>query len=84
MSKETKLERAFCQQWYHLKREEDDNMPRACSDIYIIADGQGPSGYYDRIHIELVSGKEIIAPAHHCESWEIRNTKYVENVDILV
>ena len=41
-----------------------------CEEIYLIADGNGLSGYYDRIHVLFKNGERRVIPAHNCSMWE--------------
>ncbi len=38
--------------------------------IWLACDGQGLSGHYDRIHIEL-PGHHFVIPAHQAGGWEL-------------
>jgi len=40
-------------------------------EILLITDGQGLSGYYDRIHILKTDGSKLIIPAHNAKMWEV-------------
>jgi len=39
--------------------------------IFITADGRGPMGFYDRIHIIYRGEESLIFPAHNCISWRV-------------
>lgn len=38
-------------------------------EMWIEADGNGLSGYYDRIHVLLADGDHYVMPAHNCDCW---------------
>lgn len=38
--------------------------------IWLMADGNGLSGYYDRIHVYDNDGKHRVIPAHCADMWE--------------
>ncbi len=43
---------------------------RGVTRIVIVADGQGLSGYYDRIHVYHKRQGHWIFPAHNCVGWK--------------
>jgi len=46
-------------------------ISQGCSEIYLVDDGHGISGYYDRIHILFEDGRHLIVPAHHCQEFSL-------------
>lgn len=40
-------------------------------ELFIVADGHGPMGWYDRIHAIYECGKHEVFPAHNCDKWEL-------------
>ncbi len=68
------LQKVFCHNWWEL----DDS---GIDEIYIMQDGHGTGGMYDRVHI-IRSGEwegNLIVPAHHCEIMEKLFVKEVKS-----
>ena len=47
-------------------------LSAGCSEIYLQADGQGPMGWYDRVHVLYEDGRHVIFPAHHCKEFTLK------------
>lgn len=45
-------------------------------EIYLMTDGNGFSGHYDRVHLKTHDGDHVIIPAHHCKEMELINPTY--------
>ena len=65
-SAKQQLNRVFSHQWWIVGNN-------GIAEIYMIADGKGPMGFYDRIHVIPESDDPWVLPAHHCEQWEVSN-----------
>ena len=49
------------------------SVSTGCNSIYVTADGNGPMGHYDRVHVEYENGRHLIFPAHMCTEMEVKN-----------
>lgn len=75
INKRTQLERVFCQTWYTL-------LGAHIEEIYIVADGEGSMGFYDRVHVVMGAGADegdLIFPAHHCEVMQLLHVNKDQN-----
>jgi len=66
-NEKTQLQKVFCHKWY-------DVLSDDVEEIYIVTDGHGSMGFYDRVHVvfykDLNEGG-LIFPAHHCEQMKL-------------
>jgi hypothetical protein len=69
---ETDLEQC----WWDANGEHDGGMTLVGSSgvtrIVLVADGNGPMGHYDRIHVYNGNGKHLVFPAHHVSGWSVK------------
>ncbi len=43
---------------------------KGCTQIYLLTDGHGPMGWYDRVHVLFDDDRHLVFPAHHCQEME--------------
>lgn len=51
-------------------------VSRGCNSIILKADGNGLSGFYDRVHVHFDNGRHLIFPAHNCAEMEVLTSAY--------
>ncbi len=64
-SAKIKLHKVFCHRWYTADYD-------GVVEIYLIADGKGPMGFYDRVHVINLDESHLIFPAHNCDKMELK------------